>query len=695
MHDKLESLHELAAFHRLETAYWDGLGNHRTTPVDAVLAVLKSLGVDIDSPGRAAEALAGSRHRLRERWIEPVVVLWEGRSPRLDLRLSSGQARDRVSIRLDLEAGETLQYELALEDPIAGSPDQDAGNHSLVLPDPLPFGYHRFQAAIGDHEASGLLLSAPLRAFTPPEHTRTWGTFLPLYSLHTERSLGAGELSDFRSYAEWIRSLGGDFVATLPLFAAFLDDPCEPSPYSPLSRKYWNEFYIDWRSAPNWSECHTAQQLAESVGFREEIRRLRSRDLIDYPAQWHLIRSVLELLSRDFFSRHGRSDGGFRNYLETYPEAEQYARFRAVQEREKKTWKKWGSALRSGTIPDGTFDKDARNLYLYAQWLAAAQIDQLSADFSEQGAGLYMDLPLGTHPDGFDCWHDPGVFASGVTGGAPPDGFFTQGQNWGFQPIHPENIRRQGYRYLRQVLEPMTACSAMIRIDHAMSLQRLYWIPDGFRATDGVYVHYPTDELFAVLTIESRRSNCLLVGEDLGTVTPKIRQRLERHGVFRMYVAQFECAPHSTPPFHLPIHPVVASLNTHDTPTAAAFWQGRDIDLRLEMGLLDEDQLREEHRFREEMRAAMRRYFHCNADDPSAPQKILQSWMLELARSPAAFFLVNLEDLWLETEPQNIPGTGHERPNWRRKAARSLEEMRADPDLAAFFQNLESARKGS
>jgi 4-alpha-glucanotransferase len=358
---------------------------------------------------------------------------------------------------------------------------------------------------------------------------------------------------------------------------------------------------------------------------------------------------------------------------------------------------KWPENFRVGWIPNGTFSESDRDVYLYSQWLADLQLNNLRKSFAQQGIGLYMDMPLGTHPDGFDCWFEPEVFANKVKGGAPPDGFFTEGQDWGFQPSHPEQTRQNGHQYFRQIVKKMTSCSSMVRIDHAMSLQRLYWIPEGFQATEGLYVHYPTDELFAVLMLESQRQKCPLVGEDLGTVTPEIRERLEKHGIIRMYVGQFECSPESVPPFNQPGKGTVTSLNTHDTPTATAFWLGLDIDLRREMNLLDEHQYQQEQHSRAMLRKVFSEYFGCTETDiiTEKTEEVLKAWMLELAQSPAQFFLVNLEDLWLEKLPQNVPGTGHERPNWQRRSALSLEEIQSDPRVVEFLKKLDLVRKMS
>jgi 4-alpha-glucanotransferase len=692
--NELRFLYELAEFHRLETSFWDGLGNFRTAPPEAVIAVLNSLGISIDSPKQALSVLEENRSGWNGKHMEPVIVLWENLPHRLEILTHDWDSSGAVKLEITLETGEVKQFDVFPET----EPENESTSRTVFLPLPekIPFGYHSYKAGFSDLEREGNLFSSPSRAYQPSATKRSWGTFIPIYSLHSDRSAGAADLTDFLAYARWIRSAGGEFVGTLPLYSAFLDTPCEPSPYSPLSRLFWNEFYVDFELAPNWTSCQPARDLYQSTEFQSEVEKLRNQERVNYRHQWTLKKKILRILSRNFFESGGGSHPDFESFLHRNSEVEQYARFRAVLDERENTWKSWPAELRSGNIPEGSYLETDRDFFLFTQWMADDQINRLKKTFTDEGIGLYMDLPLGTHPDGFDCWYEPEWFANQVTGGAPPDSFFTEGQNWGFQPLHPEKVRQQGHLYFRQILEKMTSCSNMVRIDHAMSLQRLYWIPEGFQATEGLYVHYPTEELFAILNIESMRQECPLVGEDLGTVTPEIRDRLDKHGILRMYVGQFECAMDSNPPFKEPGRSFVASLNTHDTPTAAAFWAGLDIDLRREMGLIEEADYDREHISRSELKARFLQYFEIDpeAAEDEKVQMIIRNWYLALAKSTSCFVLVNLEDLWLEKAPQNIPGTGHERPNWQRKSAYSIGDLATSPGVSLFLQSLDSARKG-
>ena len=282
-------------------------------------------------------------------------------------------------------------------------------------------------------------------------------------------------------------------------------------------------------------------------------------------------------------------------------------------------------------------------------------------------------MPLGVHADSYDTWRERNSFAEGATVGAPPDAHFTGGQDWEFPPPHPQRAREDGYRYLIESLRHVMRHASILRIDHVLGLHRLFWIPDGTDGGDGVYVRYPADELYAILVLESHRNRTILLGEDLGNVPPYVRPAMARHGLLRSYVLQFELAfGHAPDP---PDRSQVASLNTHDTELFAAFWQGLpDAQRRSALtGLLAGEGVADG-----------------DFADAGQAQRAANSW---LAKSEASTVIVSLEDLWQETEPQNVPGTSERaRSNWRRKARHSLEEIRDMPAVTETLSAVALAR---
>ncbi|HMJ89798.1 MAG TPA: 4-alpha-glucanotransferase, partial [Candidatus Acidoferrum sp.] len=344
--------------------------------------------------------------------------------------------------------------------------------------------------------------------------------------------------------------------------------------------------------------------------------------------------------------------------------------------------------LRNGQIRSGDYDLTALRYHLFAQWLVQEQMDAVLASCREHGVKFYLDLPLGVNPDGYDIWANPSLFVSGASVGAPPDAFFTKGQDWGFQPLHPRHNRDEGYRYVIDYLRFQMRHTGLLRLDHVMGLHRLWWIPRGASAADGAYVRYNAEELYAILCLESHRHQTMLVGENLGTVPPEVNRSMKRHGLRQMYVAQYEEQPNAKQPLCEPPPGCVASVNTHDMPMWAAHWTGLDIADRRQLGLLTAKEASEEANRRAELRKVVERFLRReklltgNAD----AQKVLAALLKFLARSKAELVLVNLEDLWLETEPQNTPGTSTERVNWKRKARCSIDELRLRNDVTQLLR---------
>jgi 4-alpha-glucanotransferase len=343
-----------------------------------------------------------------------------------------------------------------------------------------------------------------------------------------------------------------------------------------------------------------------------------------------------------------------------------------------------------GRLPRRRSDEGSRRYHLYVQFLCAEQMAAVDRDARVAGSRLYFDLPLGVSPAGYDVWRERDAFVSGASAGAPPDAFFGGGQDWGFPPLHPDRIREQEYRYPIACFRHLLRHAGVLRIDHAMSLHRLYFVPSGFGATRGAYVRYRAEELYAILSIESRRNDAIIAGEDLGTVPQAIRRALTRHGVLRSYVMEFEVGSDPRSAIRPPPAECLASLNTHDVPTFAAFWRGAHVDQR---------------------RAVVRFLRHAGTLPPpsrrpggrpkrAAPhlptpsdRAVMQGCLAYLASSRAYVQAVNLEDLWLETRPQNVPGTTVQNPNWQRRARRSFEDFSTDRLIVATLKEIDRRRR--
>ena len=476
-----------------------------------------------------------------------------------------------------------------------------------------------------------------------------------------------------------------------------MDDEADPSPYRPLSRLFWNEFFLAPEMIEEWDSCEPARRLGDAAGTQSRREALRATDAVDYQAVMALKRPVFEKMARCFFDQgDGARRRDYDDYVRDNPFVRDYAAFRAAEEGSGPTGGAGGKlGLAGGTRrnpgpaewPGRAWSRAAQQYHLYCQW----QMDRQLAALSGEGRpGLLFDLPLGVHPDGFDVKRWPGLFATGVSTGAPPDLFFASGQDWSTPPLDPQTDRRDGYSYFRACLRTLMRPASVLRIDHMMSFHRLFWIPEGVGPKDGAYVTYPAEELYAVLSRESHRQKTAVVGEDLGTVSNGVRASMRRHAVARTWVFLGSLRPRArTVAPEVPPGALV-TLETHDMVPLAGFVHGDDIDTRVETGQLDPAGARREKAERHRLVDRLARLF-CNAElggveaggveARAADEDRARSWAIfsgclaYLAKSPAKTVLVNLEDLLLERMPQNVPGTGTERPNWRRKIATRLEEL--------------------
>ena len=688
-----DALHRLAESYGVEAGYDDDQGRPVRVAPESLLAVLRVLGAPISRVENAPDAIRARRLATWRLPVDPVAVAWDGVPGPLTVRFPA-RTPGAVAWRLELEGGGTRSGSADL--PAVGGADVEGvafQTYRLAVPGPLPFGYHRLHIEAGGRETGCTVLAAPRRAYAAGDGARAWGAFLPLYALRSARDWGAGDFTDLDNLIGWVRRHGGGLVGTLPLLAAFLDEPCEPSPYSPASRLFWNEFYLDVERVPELQASPRARDFLASGEFSREWETLRAADLVDYPRGMALKRRVLGLLADEFFRAPSPRREAFDRFVAASPRLADYAAFRATGERHRASWWVWPERQRGGDLREGDYDEADRHYHLYVQWLADEQLRRLADRARASGPGLYLDLPLGVNSDSYDVWRERPAFALGASGGAPPDGFFTRGQDWGFPPPHPDNIRADGYRYLRACLANHMRYAGMLRIDHLMGLHRLYWVPHGLGARHGAYVRYQAEELYAVFSIESNRHRTMLVGEDLGTVPPEVRPAMSGHNVRRLYVGQYEARAGRPEPFPPPAPGSVASLNTHDMPTFAAFWRGLDLQDRADLGLLDEPEVRAEAGRREAIRngtVRMLRRAGLLGDDDGLPA-VLAGLLQWLAGSEAEMVLANLEDFWQATEPQNVPGTWRERPNWRRRAAVPLEAFDAVPGLVGAVVRLNAA----
>ena len=701
-----ETIKRLAALHGVQPAFTDASGIRRTASLESMARVLAALGSPAESENQASQSELRRLADLDARLIEPVTPAWAGRVNFARLAVPDEGLAGRLGWRLSLENGSIIEgvveassLQVKVDRTFEGLRRPMA---RLPFPKGVPQGYHRLTIEHAGRTLSTTVIFAPQRSFAHPAQDvkREWGVFAPVYSLRSERTVGCGDLTDLESLASWSHGLGGRVVSTLPMLAAFLGErpgPFDPSPYAPASRLFWNELFVDPERAPEFQACAEAKKLVSSAEYRKEAARLAKTELVDYRGVATLKRRVMEVLARAFFAGGGERSEAFASFMAENPLAREYASFRAMTEFHKAAWDRWPAGARQGTGGAARGEADeATRYHLYAQYVASLQLHEFSRAHSQRGGLVYLDLPVGVSPWSFDVYRNPRLFAMGCSTGAPPDPYFTGGQDWGFPPLHPETGREDAYAYFIACLRTHMRYADYLRLDHVMAFHRLYCIPSGMRAADGVYVSYQHEELYAVLCLESHRNRCRLVGENLGTVPPAVNKALADHDLCGLFVGQYEMQP-TQPALRAVPGNCVASVNTHDMAPMAATWSGRDVDDRIALGQLDPAKRSDELAHRERVKAAMAQFLSGLGllNGKVSVGAVRDALLKFLAKSAADFVLVNIEDLWLETLWQNVPGTMNEHPNWRRKLKLTLDELRGDRAITRLLGEIQAQRAGA
>lgn len=560
-----------------------------------------------------------------------------------------------------------------------------------------PLGVHRLTArAPGGRSASCTLVVAP--PHVPRPTARSHGFLVQLYSLLSARSWGMGDLGDLADLAAWSgRTLGAGFVQVNPLHAAVLGDPTDPSPYRPSSRRFPDPVHLHIESVPEYGHVPdraTLDDLRQDAAALSDTV-LNKGALIDRDAVWELKRQALELV-RGVPLTPGRR-AAYCDFLAEQGQAlEDHALWCALAEVHGSDWHSWPAALRDPRSTETArarralldrVDFHCRLAWLTDNQLAAAQRAALDAGMA---VGIVHDLAVGVHPGGADTWAQQDAFAHGMSVGAPPDAFNARGQDWGLPPWRPDALAASGYAPYRGLLRGLLAHAGALRIDHVMGLFRLWWVPEGRPPTEGTYVSHDAEAMLAVLVLEAHRAGAVVMGEDLGTVEPGVREALARRGVLGTSVLWFERDWAGT---GRPLPPeewregCLATVTTHDLPSTAARLTGDHVTLRHRLGLLTRslaEELTADAADTTEWLGYLSRLglLPEGEDDEEGAVRAVHGFLL---RTPARMVGVWLPDTLGDRRPQNLPGTWDQYPNWRLPVADAeghpvtLEELAAAP----------------
>ncbi|MEU5184527.1 4-alpha-glucanotransferase [Streptomyces longwoodensis] len=679
-----EELSRLAELHGVATSY--SPSPDRTVPATAtaVTRALAALGVDASTPQALRAALAARERHLRERLLPPTVVAWSGSPVPALTALPDG-----TRLHVTTEGGDTRT--------------------SL---DGLPPGVHELTATAPDGRTTrSHLVVAPPRLPSVPG--RSHGLLVQLYSLLSSRSWGMGDLGDLAELTGWAgRDLGVGFVQVNPLHSAVPGTPTDPSPYRPSSRRFPDPVHLRVEDVPEYAYADDQETLRS---LRERAARLRAAvlekgELIDRDAVWDLKRQALELVARVPLGP-GR-DAAHRAFLAEQGQAlEDHATWYALAEVHGSDWTRWPDGLRdprsAETARARAELRDRVDFHKRLAWLTDTQLTDAQRAAREAGmaVGIVHDLAVGVHPEGADTWAQQEYFAAGMSVGAPPDAFNARGQDWGLPPWRPDRLAACGYAPYRSLLRALFRSAGALRIDHVMGLFRLWWVPQGEPPTQGTYVRYDAEAMLAVLVLEASRAGALVIGEDLGTVEPGVRERLRERGVLGTSVLWFERDwtgdGHPLPPESWRAD-CLATATTHDLPPTAARLSGEHVELRDRLGLLTRPldvERAEAAADIAEWREVLARLGLAAAgsgagEGGSSEEAEVQAVHRFLLRTPAHMVGVWLPDGVGDRRPQNLPGTWDQYPNWRLPVADAegrpvtLEEVAASPRMRALMEVL-------
>jgi 4-alpha-glucanotransferase len=735
--DLAKKISALGCMCGITSQYWDNFGRRHRTPQATYQDLLSAMGIPWEDPEDLDREIARRRLGPWGAMLSPVQLIKPAPDqPEATMRIWFPGPEPPAAVdvwgEMVSETGARYRWERRLK--VAGRLKSQAvpGGFRVALRLPLPadleMGYYDLTLKVrsGGRKESGRtrLIAAPTQVYAPAwlqEGRRAWGFNLPLYALRSRANWGMGDFADLMEVIRWAGTLGAAFVGVNPLHATGGRATADPSPYAPTSRIFLNVLYLSLEAAPEMATCRQAQELLASSEFQAAKARLAAASLVDYGEVLGLKRRVLKLLYETFCTDHGgpeappRSARGqeFARFVAAGGESlARFGQFSAlVDHLQQGDWRRWPGLYQHPENPAvAEFAREHGNevrFHQYGQWLAATQLGQVCQKAQQQGLPftLYEDLALGASPGGFDTWAHQELFARGPAIGAPPDAFNPQGQNWGLPPLIPERLRASGYQLFIDTLRANLPAGGMLRMDHVMGLFRLLWIPRGVEAARGAYVTYPGRELLAILALESARRRALIIGEDLGTVPPRIRRELGKSGVFSYRVLYFErdSDGHFLPPEAYPAK-AMATVTTHDLPTLTGFWQGHDLALKRTLNLYPDAGLAEADAAARELdrRVLLGDLEHrgllpeggpvTSEPGDACPLELREAILDYLAQSEAPLMEVRLEEVFGVAEQQNLPGTRQEHPNWRVKLPLTLDQMEESPEPARLAARLNKAR---
>lgn len=669
-------LAELADHFGISQEFWDWKGRHTTISEQSVVKILAALGVDASTDEAAGRALADARDKPWRRALPPCVVVEQDQHRTVAVHVRAGADAD---LWVRTEDGQELRCrQVNNEVPDREVDGELLGEATFELRTDAPLGYHRLVLHTEGRVIESSVIVTPTHLGFPATLAgrRVWGYATQIYSVRSRASWGTGDLVDLADLSVWARTQQfADYVLINPLHAAQPVPPIEPSPYLPSSRRYTNPLYLRPEAIPEYAGLDDVtratiqalhDELDEQLEGSGQLRRNES-----YAAK---LRALEVLFKVGMPPARQMALEGFRR-REGRP-LRDFATWCALFEKLGPDWRDWPEEFQRPTSPEVAefyaANSDRVHFFEWLQWNCEHQMSmaQQSAKDAGMSLGLVQDLAVGVSKSSADTWMLADVFAQGVSVGAPPDQYNQAGQDWGQPPWRPDRLADLAYAPFREMVASVLRHSGGVRADHIIGLFRLWWVPEGSGPQEGCYVRYDHEAMIGILALEAYRAGALVIGEDLGTVEPWVRDYLTRRGLFGTSVLWFENdeSGRTLPPQEWR-ELCMASVTTHDLPPTSGYLAGDHVRLRHRLGLLTESLEEELVHARREHEGVLtmlgeRGYLREDdgADEVERQVLAMHRFLLD---TPSRVLNVALTDAVGDRLTQNQPGTIDEYPNWR------------------------------
>ncbi|MBQ8708226.1 MAG: 4-alpha-glucanotransferase [Succinivibrionaceae bacterium] len=729
---------QLAERKQISSDYIDAEGKKQIISAENKAAVLEAMGYAVDDEKKLAAQIEEEDKEYWQSVLDPVLVVKENNDIVLKARLPEKSAESKLSYTVALENSVVKEGTISAagfsksDEKKIGKTNYVLKNLILRVPD-IPMGYHRVTLEVDGKKSNTLrLIVVPKQCYKPEKIAqggKVWGPSVQLYTLRSERNWGVGDFGDLKDLIIRLGSWGAGFVGLNPIHELFPANPESASPYSPSTRRWINVVYINVEQTPEYEACQEAKQLVDSPEFQKRLADLRATEYVNYTgvmqAKLEVLKKIYEnaRLHKDTKSARGKA---FRAFCEAGGDSlNQIAVYDALQAsyyaQGKNAWgwpaEDWEEKYRKYQNPEvAQWAKDHEDdvyFYKYLQFLADEQMEAANqaAKAADMAVGIYRDLAVGVSSGSAEIWANSEIYCPGASIGCPPDPLGPNGQNWGLPPMDPNKLFKQQYQPIIDLFRSNMKSCGSLRIDHAMSLYRLWWVPNkngNSDAAKGAYLLYRVEDMIGILALESHRNKCMIIGEDLGTVPEIMKKLLPESGIYSYKIFFFETSKKDGGYISTKDYPVQAmsALTTHDMATLKGFWHCDDLKLGRKIGVyktdeimnnLMDDRLKSKQKILDSLGghnilpdSVNRNALYCGMTTD-----LNHAMQLHMCNGSCALFSTQLED-WIEMEkPVNIPGTSSEYPNWRRKLSKNISEIFGDEKLHSLATRMTEARNAA